>query len=79
MKTDQTGRIPRLMGIFSGCAKYLVVLMSSGSIKNRHTLYGKHQAYMGHVMRKPVYAICEQKSADEPARACSLISTFVIP
>ena len=33
---------------------------------------------MGHFMRKPVYAICEQKGADEPARARILISTFVV-
>ena len=33
---------------------------------------------MGHVMRKPVYAICEQKGADQPAHLRSLISTFVV-
>ena len=37
--------------------------------------------YMSHVMRKPVYAICEQhkkKGADQPAHLQSLISTFVV-
>ena len=29
-------------------------------------------------MRKPVFAICEQQSADEPAHSCSLISPFVV-
>ena len=29
-------------------------------------------------MRKRVYAICEQQSADQPAHPCSLITTFVV-
>ena len=29
-------------------------------------------------MRKPVYAICEKKSADQPAHLRSLISTIVV-
>ena len=34
---------------------------------------------MSQVMRKPVYAICDNKGADQPAHPCSLISTFVVP
>ena len=33
---------------------------------------------MSHVMRKPVYAICEQQSTDHPAHPRRLISTFVV-
>ena len=33
---------------------------------------------MSHVMRKPVYAICKQQGADQPAHPHSLISTFVV-
>ena len=33
---------------------------------------------MSHVMRQPVNAICEHKGADQAARLCSLISTFVV-
>ena len=33
---------------------------------------------MSHVMRKPVYAICDNKDADQPVHLCSLISVFVI-
>ena len=29
-------------------------------------------------MRKPVYDICEQKGADQPADLRSLISTFIV-
>ena len=29
-------------------------------------------------MRKPVYAICEQKGADQPAHPRSLISAFIV-
>ena len=29
-------------------------------------------------MRKPVYAMCEHKGADQPAHSRSLISTFVV-
>ena len=34
--------------------------------------------YISHVMRKPVYAICRQKGADQSAHPRSLISTFVV-
>ena len=37
----------------------------------------KHSQYLSHVMRKPVYVICEHKGADQPVHLCSLISTFV--
>ena len=36
---------------------------------------------MGHVMRKPVYAICEQQrriTADQSAHSHNLISTFIV-
>ena len=33
---------------------------------------------MSHVVRKPVWAICEQKGADQPAHPWSLISAFVV-
>ena len=33
---------------------------------------------MSHVMRKPVYAICDQKGADQPAHPHSLISAFAV-
>ena len=31
-----------------------------------------------HVMRKPVYTLCEQQDADQPAHTHSLISAFVV-
>ena len=31
-----------------------------------------------HVMRKPVYAICEQKGAGQPVHPRSLISAFIV-
>ena len=37
-----------------------------------------YNQYMSHVMRKPVYSICEQKCADQPMHPSSLISTFVV-
>ena len=41
-----------------------------------------HQASNGlqlcHVMRKPVFAICNNKGADQPAHPRSLISAFVV-
>ena len=33
---------------------------------------------MSHVMTKPVYTICEQKDADQPAHPRSLISVFIV-
>ena len=33
---------------------------------------------LSHAMRKSVYAICEQQSADQPARPRILISAFVV-
>ena len=36
------------------------------------------QGYLSHVMRKPVYAICEQQSADQPVHPCSLTSNFIV-
>ena len=33
---------------------------------------------LSNIMRKPVYAICEQQKADQPAHLQSLISTFVV-
>ena len=33
---------------------------------------------MSHITRKPVYAICEQQSIDQPAHPRSPISTFVV-
>ena len=33
---------------------------------------------MGHIMRKPVFVICEQQSADQPAHPRILISAFVV-
>ena len=33
---------------------------------------------MSHVMRKPVYAIANNKGADQPAHPRSLISTFIV-
>ena len=76
--SDQTGRMPRLIGIFSGCASHFVGFNVLWLNQNRHIFYDKHQAYMGHVMRKPVYAICELKGVDQPAHARSLIRTFVV-
>ena len=33
--------------------------------------------HMRHIMRKPVYAVCEQRHTDQPAHLRSLISAFV--
>ena len=33
---------------------------------------------MGHIMRKPVFVICEQQRVDHPAHPRSLISAFVV-
>ena len=70
--------MPRLIGIFSGCASHFVGFNVLWLNQNRHTFYDKHQAYMGHVMRKPVYAICELKGVDQPVHARRLIRTFVV-
>ena len=42
--------------------------------------YNLSRICMGHVMRKPFYAVCEQhyKGADQPGHPHSLISTFVV-
>ena len=37
------------------------------------------QNYLSHIIRKPVYAICNNKGADQPAHLHSLISTFIVP
>ena len=34
--------------------------------------------FMSHVMRKTVYAICDNKGADQPAHPHSLISAYVV-
>ena len=36
------------------------------------------QIDLSHVMTKPVYAICEQQSADQPAHPRSLISASIV-
>ena len=33
---------------------------------------------MVHIMKKPAFVVCEQKSADQPAHPRSLISAFVV-
>ena len=33
---------------------------------------------LSHVMKKPVYAVCVKKAADQPAHPRSLISAFVV-
>ena len=36
------------------------------------------QTWLSHIMRKPVYAMCDKKGSDQPAHMCSLISAFII-
>ena len=38
----------------------------------------QQQQQMNHAMRKPVYAICDNKGADQPGHPRSLISAFVV-
>ena len=33
---------------------------------------------MGHIMRQPVFVICEQQNADQPAHPRNLTSVFVV-
>ena len=40
--------------------------------------FNRELLHLSCIMRKPVYAICEQKDADQPAHLCSLISIFII-
>ena len=51
-------------------------------MKSNASLYTVEKKDTSHVMRKPVYAICEQHrrllGADQPAHPHSLISTFVV-
>ena len=42
---------------------------------NPHT--GCGLSHMSHVMRKPIFAIWNNKGTDQPVHTCSLISTFV--
>ena len=58
--------------------------MSIGSQKGYIWRQGNHTRYdyirpdLSHFMRKPVFAICDNKGADQPAHPRSLISAFVV-
>ena len=73
--SGESVRMRRLASAFAGrlCDKYHNLM----SWLNFTVCY-----HMSHVMRKPVYAICEQQmrrsGADQPAHSRSLISAFVV-
>ena len=76
--SDQTGWMPRLIWVFAGRTATLLVLSWGGSYillvtPNFWTkLLPKIQRSMSHLMRKPLYAICEQQRRCYEMDYCSV-------
>ena len=75
-KTDQTGRMPRLIWVFAGCRSHFIGFIVLQLICCEVT-HSSAQDKMSHIMRKPVYSICEQQrrrsacaSAQSDQRLC---------
>ena len=57
--SDQTGRMPRLIWVFAGRTVILLILSCRGSYFQ--VVYWTYSNKMSLVMRKPVFALCEQQ------------------
>ena len=72
--SDQTGRMPRLIWVFTGRTLILLVLSWCGSF---HVASVKYLKYISNIMRKPVLCHMWKPDTDQHTHPHSLISIFV--